>query len=203
MSPLLFECLRWMPFPFSFVIVFLTFLGARLLRTSNPLAEICNDIFFNICVPFPFQNKGNWKCLLTSTNVSALCLDFADVSAILQALHTRALLSRSSGEMKLDSISWQVEADLLCFCWDHVNVFLQTTHFIKLRAHSPRPTSNIIAKITLRRAILMKAEPVVSLHANRLFSGSACSCQKDPCYGDVVYAQTWEVLTLKYYIEPP
>ena len=63
-------------------------------------------IFFNICVPFPFQNKGNWKCLLTSTNVSALRLDFADVSAILQALHTRALLSRSCGEMKLDSISW-------------------------------------------------------------------------------------------------
>ena len=47
--------------------------------------------------------------------------------------------------------------------------FLQTTHFIKLRAHWPRPTRNIIAKITLRRAILMKAEPVVSLHANRLF----------------------------------
>ena len=194
MSPLLFECLRWMPFPFSFVIVFLTFFGIQLLCTSNPVAEICNDIFFNICVPeicndiffnicvpFPFQNKGNWKCLLASTNVSALCLDFADVSAILQALHTRALLSRSSGEMKLDSISWQVEADLLCFCWDHVNVFLQTTHFIKLRAHSPRPTSNIIAKITLRRAILMKAEPVVSLHANRLFSGRACSGKKGPC----------------------
>ena len=106
MSPLLFECLRWMPFPFSFVVVFLTFLGARLLRTSNPVAEICNDIFFNICVPFPFQNKGNWKCLLTSTNVSALCLAFADVSVILQALHTRALLSRSSGKMKLDIISW-------------------------------------------------------------------------------------------------
>ena len=50
MSPLLFECLRWMPFPFSFVIVFLTFLGARLLRTSNPLAEICNDIYFLIFV---------------------------------------------------------------------------------------------------------------------------------------------------------
>ena len=72
MSPLLFDCLRWMPFPFSFVIVFLTFFGTQLLRTSNPVAEICNDIFFNICVPeicndiffnicvpFPFQNKGN------------------------------------------------------------------------------------------------------------------------------------------------
>ena len=43
----------------SFVIVFLTFFGTQLLRTSNPVAEICNDIFFNICVPFPFQKKGN------------------------------------------------------------------------------------------------------------------------------------------------
>ena len=40
--------------------------------------------------------------------------------------------------------------------------FLQTTHFVKSRAHSPRPTSKIIAMIALRRAILMKANPVVS-----------------------------------------
>ena len=31
--------------------------------------------------------------------------------------------------------------------------------------------------IPLRRAILMKANPVVSLHAHRLFSGRACSCK--------------------------
>ena len=36
--------------------------------------------------------------------------------------------------------------------------------------------------ITLRRAILMKADPVVSLHARRLFSGRACSCKKDPYF---------------------
>ena len=35
--------------------------------------------------------------------------------------------------------------------------------------------------IALRRAILMKAKPVVSLHAHRLFSGRVCSCKKDPC----------------------
>ena len=29
----------------------------RLLRALNPLTEICNDIFLNMCVPFPFQNK--------------------------------------------------------------------------------------------------------------------------------------------------
>ena len=33
-----------------------------------------------------------------------------------------------------------------------------------------------------RRTILMKADLVMSLHANRLFSGRACSCKKDPCY---------------------
>ena len=34
--------------------------------------------------------------------------------------------------------------------------------------------------IALRRAVLMKADPAVSLHANRLFSGRACPCKKDP-----------------------
>ena len=33
----------------------------------------------------------------------------------------------------------------------------------------------------LRRAILMKANHVVSLHAHRLYSGRARSCKKDPC----------------------
>ena len=73
--------------------------------------------FFNICVPFPFQNKENWKCLLTSTNVSALCLYFEEVCAILQALHTRALLSRSIGKVKFDS-----EAGLLRFCGDREHI---------------------------------------------------------------------------------
>ena len=39
--------------------------------------------------------------------------------------------------------------------------------------------------IALRRAILMKANPVVSPHAHRMFSGRACSCKKDPYYGNV------------------
>ena len=45
--------------------------------------------------------------------------------------------------------------------------FLQTTHFVKSRAHSSRPTSKTISIIiALRNAILMKADPVVSLHAH-------------------------------------
>ena len=71
--------------------------------------------FFNISLPFRFQNKENWKCLLASTNVSALCLYFDEVSAILQALHIRAPLSRSSGKMEFDSGLWYVKAGLLHF----------------------------------------------------------------------------------------
>ena len=60
--------------------------------------------------------------------------------------------------------------------------FLQSTHFVKSGAHSPRPKSKIIAMIALGRAILMKVDPVVNLHAHRLFSGCACSCscKKEP-----------------------
>ena len=86
--------------------------------------------FFNICGPFPSQNKKNWKCLLTSTNVPALCLDFDEVNAILQALHIRALLSRSSREMKFDSSSWCVKAGLLRFCYDHVRGFFCKLHIL-------------------------------------------------------------------------
>ena len=60
--------------------------------------------------------------------------------------------------------------------------FLQTTHFVKSRARSPRPTSKIIAMIALRHAILMKADHVrASMHAHHLFSSRAFSCKKDPC----------------------
>ena len=107
-------------------------------------------------------------------------LDFDEVSAILQALHLRALLSRSSGEMKFDSSSCMLKPVYFAFVKTMLEFFLQTTHFVKSRAHSPRPTSKIIAMIALRRAILMKADPVVSLHAHRLFSGRACSSKKDP-----------------------
>ena len=45
--------------------------------------------------------------------------------------------------------------------------------------------------IALRRAILLKANPVVSLHAHRLFSGRACSCKKDPCCCNDEHAGIW------------
>ena len=82
-------------------------------------------------MPFPFQNKENWKCFLSSTNVSALCLNFDEVSAILQALHICALLSRSSREMKFDSSLWYVKAGLLRF-WDNVRVFFTNYTFCEI-----------------------------------------------------------------------
>ena len=147
--------------------------------------------FFNISLPFPFQNKENWKCLLASTNFSALCLDFDEVSAILHALHIRALLSRSSGEMKFDTSSSMLKPVYFAFVKTMLEFFLQTTHFVKSRAQSPRPTSKIIAMIALRRAILKKANRVVNHHAHRLFSGRACSCKKDPCYPQHARLITW------------
>ena len=150
--------------------------------------------FFNISLPFRFENKESWKCLVASTNVSALCLDFDEVGAILQALHIRALLSRSSGEMKFDSSSCVFKPAYFAFVKTMLEFFLQTTHFVKARAHSPRPTSKIIAMIALRRAILMKANPVVSLHAHRLFSGRACSCKKDPCCWHIQFSKIFAFL---------
>ena len=55
--------------------------------------------------------------------------------------------------------------------------FLQTTHFVKSRAHLPGPTRKIIAMIALRHAILMRADPVVKVHVHCLFSGRARSCK--------------------------
>ena len=85
--------------------------------------------FFNISVPFPFQNEENWKCLLASTNVSALCLDFDEVSAILQALHIRALLSRSSGEMKFDSSSCMLKPVYFAFVKTMLQIFFANYTF--------------------------------------------------------------------------
>ena len=108
-----------------------------LLRTSNPLTEICTDIYLNMCALFPFQNKENWKCLLTSTNVSALCLHFDEVIAILQALHIRALMSRSSGKLKFDSSSWYVKSGLLRLCGDLVRVFFRKLHILYPSSRGP------------------------------------------------------------------
>ena len=120
--------------------------------------------------------------MFTSIKRQALCLYFDEVSAILQALHIRVLLSGSSGKIKFDTSSCgMLKPVYFAFVKTMLEFFLQTTHFVKSRAQSPRPTSKIIAMIALRRAILKKANRVVNHHAHRLFSGRACSCKKDPC----------------------
>ena len=59
--------------------------------------------------------------------------------------------------------------------------FLQTTHFFLITSTFAKTNEQKITMIALRRAILMKADPVMSLHAHHLFSGRACSCKKEPC----------------------
>ena len=96
-------------------------------------------------------------------------------------------VTRSSGEMKFDTSSYMLKPVYFAFVNTMLELFLQTTYFVKFRTHSPRPTGKIVAMIALRRAILMKADPAVSLHAHRLFSGRACSCKKDPCLAQLVF----------------
>ena len=139
-------------------------------------------MFFFLIFLFPFHFKTKKIESVYLHQQTFLHFVFDEVSAILQALHIRALLSSLSEEMKFDSSSCMLKPVYFAFVKTMLEFFLQTTHFVKSRAHSPRPTSKIIAMIALRRAILMKANPVVSLHAHRLFSGRACSCKKDPCY---------------------
>ena len=67
------------------------------------------------------------------------------------------------------------------FAFETILEFIANYTFVKSRAHSARPTSKIIAiMIALTRAVLMKVDTVVSLHAHCLFSGRACSCKKRP-----------------------
>ena len=158
---------------------------------------------------FPISKQTKLKVCTSINKRSALCLYCDEVSAILQALHIRALLSRSSGKAKFDSNSRYVKAGLLRFCRDHfrflfvclfvclfcklhslhlgsrgpsakylrwnkqvdikssfssahrvsltrlhrepsesirikISSGIQGKHFVKLWAHSPRPTSKII-----------------------------------------------------------
>ena len=97
---------------------------------------------------FPISKQRKLKLFNSLNKRSALCLYFDEVSAILQALHIRALLSRSSGKIKFASSSWYVEARPLRFCGDHVRVFffsffflMQTTH---LQPGSRGPSSKYL-----------------------------------------------------------
>ena len=160
------------------------------MRTSNPLAEICLFFcFFNICVPFPFQNEEKWKCLLASTNVSALCLDFDEGRAILQALHIRALLSMSSGEMTFDSSSCMLKVYFAfvntmleffanyTFCWitstfaktneqNNRDDSFETRHFDEGRPCGEPPCTSLVQ----RSSMLMQKRPLLSLTGYRVFS---------------------------------
>ena len=59
------------------------------------------------------------------------CLDFDEVSAILQALHICAMLPRSSGEVKFDGSLCMLKPVYFAFVKTMLQCFLQTTHFVK------------------------------------------------------------------------
>ena len=73
--------------------------------------------------------------------------------------------------------------------YEKISFGTQGTHFVKSRAHSP--TSKIISMIALTRATLMKADSVVSLHANRLFSVPHILMQKRPLFRNTAIEKEW------------
>ena len=91
-------------------------------------------IIFLICVFFShFKAKKIESVYLHQQTFRHLIYTLMKSAQSYWALHTRALLSRSSGKVKFDSSSWYVKAGLLRFCGDHVGVaffFSQTTHFV-------------------------------------------------------------------------
>ena len=79
-----------------------------------------------------FKTKKIESVYLHQQTFRHFCSFFDEVSAILQALHIRALLSRTSGKMKFDSSSWYVKTGLLRFEFVEIMLefFLQTRHFV-------------------------------------------------------------------------
>ena len=100
--------------------------------------------FFNMCVPFPFEKKENWKCLLPSTNVWHFVYTWMSSAQSYKHYIYARFLSMSSGKMKFDSSSWYVKADLLCFCEDHVRVSFFFRKLHTLRPGSRAPSSKYL-----------------------------------------------------------
>ena len=93
------------------------------------------------------------------------------------------MLSRSSGAVKFDGSSCMLKPVYFAFVKTILQFFCKL-HILLNHEHIRQDQrEKLIATMALRRAIMMKADPVVSLHAHRLFSGRACSCRKDPCWG--------------------
>ena len=57
---------------------------------------------------------------------------------------------------------------------------------------------HILLNRALRRAILMKADLVVSLHAHHLFSGRACSCKKTPVHVDMFFSNYYNLQSVHF-----
>ena len=137
--------------------------------------------YFNICVPFPFQNKENWKCLLATTNVSALCLHFDEVSVILQALYIYARccsghvgrwnLIVARGMLKPVFFAF-VETMLECFCKLHI--LLNHEHIRQVQEQN-----NGVDSFSTRH--FDEGRPCGEPPCKLLVQRSRMLMQKDPC----------------------
>ena len=100
-------------------------------------------------------------------------------------------MTRSSGEMKFDTSSYMLKPVYFAFVNTMLELFLQTTYFVKLRTHSPRPTGKIVAMIALRRAILIKADPAGEPPCTSLVQRSRMLMQKRPLFGAIGFPDSY------------
>ena len=100
------------------------------------------------------------------------------------ATYTRAVVHYgSSREVKFDSSSWSVLKPVyFAFVKTMLEFFLQTTHFVKSRAHSPRPTSKIIAILSFEARHFDEGRPCVEPACTPLVQRSRMFMQKRPLF---------------------
>ena len=65
------------------------------LRTHSIKFAVFYFYFFNICIPFPFQNKENWKCLLNFGTLFRLWWEQCNPTS---TTYTRAVIQVKSGD---------------------------------------------------------------------------------------------------------
>ena len=155
----------------------------QLLCTSNPLAEaeICCLIFLYLCSFLHFKTNQIESVYLHYQMFQHF------VQTLMRSLQTYKHYIYASccpgqvGRWNLIVACGMLKPVYFAFVKTMLE-FLQTTHFVKSRAHLPGPTRKIIAMIALRHAILMRADPVVKVHVHCLFSGRGRSCKKRPLF---------------------
>ena len=151
----------------------------QLLCTLNPLpeAEICYVLFFLYLCSFPHFKTNQIESVYLHYQMFQhfVQTSMRSVQSYKHYIYSRCCPGQV-GRWNLIVACGMLKPVYFAFVKTMLEV-LQTTHFVKSRAHLPRPTRKIIAMIALRHAILMRADPVVKVHVHCLFSGRARSCK--------------------------